>query len=225
MINTFPANRLLADFSLWSANLGNLEWEIRRAQPFADLFHFDVADGQFAPEFLFFPDLIAALRPVTARPFHVHLMIENPSRHIEPFVQAGADIVTVHVEADDCPAAVEKIAAAGKVAGIAVQLETPLEAVLPYLARVGVIVIMGTKLGIKGVGLSEQACPRIAALRDILAARNLSGAIKISADGGIRENTVAALYAAGADMITPGSLVFRSPDLFETITWIRGLRR
>ncbi|WP_343416903.1 ribulose-phosphate 3-epimerase [Candidatus Flexifilum breve] len=224
-LQALPTGRLLADYSLWSADLANLANDVRRTEPFADVYHLDVADGQFVPSLLFFPDLVSALRPLTPKPFHVHLMTLNPARLIDDFAEAGADVITVHLENPELPAALEQIRARGLSAGIAIQLETPVEAVLPYLDQIEVIVMMGTKLGIKGVGLADEACPRITALSRLLTARGLRDKIKISADGGIREQTVPRLRAAGADMITPGSLAFKSPNLFETTLWLHALPR
>ena len=91
-------DRLLADVSLWSADLGNLETAVRRLSPWADSFHLDAADGHFVPRLLFFPDLIRAIRPHIVVPFHVHLMAEYPSLLAGEFLDAGADLLTVHVE-------------------------------------------------------------------------------------------------------------------------------
>ena len=93
-----PRTRLLADVSLWSADLANLAAGIERVEPFADSFHLDVSDAHFAPSLLFFPDLIRALRPHTKRPLHIHLMVERPTIMIENLVASGADVITVHAE-------------------------------------------------------------------------------------------------------------------------------
>ncbi|MGE5222074.1 MAG: D-allulose-6-phosphate 3-epimerase, partial [Omnitrophica WOR_2 bacterium] len=92
----FPGERLLADASLWSADFTRLGDEIRRVDGYADLYHFDVSDAHFVPGLLFFPDLVAALRPLTRKPFHVHLMADNPLSLIDDFVNAGADRITIH---------------------------------------------------------------------------------------------------------------------------------
>jgi ribulose-phosphate 3-epimerase len=219
-----PKHRLLADVSLWSADLGALGEEVRRIEPAADLFHLDVADAHFVPALLFFPDLIRAIRPLTTKPFHVHLMVERPDSLVEEFVQAGANLVTLHLE---CRAGLElglnKIAAAGAWAGIAVQLETNVSDLVPYLDRIQLIVFMGTLLGIKGVSLDERVLQKIRAAKRLLTEHGLADRIKVSADGGIRVDTVPRLREAGADLITPGSLFFKSQDLEETVTWFRSL--
>jgi ribulose-phosphate 3-epimerase len=223
ILNQMPKDRLLADFSLWSCDLTNIGGDIRRTEPFADMYHIDVADGHFVPSLLFFPDLVAALRPMTRRPFHVHLMVARPSSLIGEFADAGASILTVHYENADRDEALNQIRARGLTAGLAVQLETPVERLVDQFSRVDVFVLMGTRLGIKGVGLDAEACPRIARLRSLIEREGHLHRIRIQADGGIRDTTVPQLRAAGADIITPGSLAFKSPDLFETTCWLRRL--
>jgi ribulose-phosphate 3-epimerase len=182
-----------------------------------------VADGRFVPSLLFFPDLVAALRPLTKRPFHVHLMVTNPTDLIDDFVDAGADIITIHYENELRDDALAQICAKGISTGLAVQLETPIESLVDYLNQADVFVLMGTRLGIKGVGLDDEACPRITALRGLLQRKGYLDRTRIQVDGGIRDNTVPQLRAAGADIITPGSLVFKSPDLLATTSWLRSL--
>jgi ribulose-phosphate 3-epimerase len=222
-IQDLPTGRLLADFSLWSSDLTNLAGEIRRTEPFADMYHLDVADGDFVPSLLFFPDLVAALRPLTQKPFHVHLMTTNPADLIDDFADAGADIITIHYENADRDDVLAQIRAKGISTGLAIQLETPIESAVEYFNQVDAFVLMGTRLGIKGVGLDDEACPRIAKLRSLLKREGLPGKIKIQGDGGIRDHTVPQLRLAGADIITPGSLAFKSPDLLETTLWLRSL--
>jgi ribulose-phosphate 3-epimerase len=216
-------DRLLVDYSLWSADLANLAASIHRTEACADLYHVDVADGHFVPSLLFFPDLLAALRPLTAKPFHVHLMTQRPEHLVADFLKAGADIITVHAENDQTAEVINQVKQAGKAVGLAVQLHTPLELVADLLEDIDLVLMMGTLLGIKGVGLDDQAVPRLQAVRKLIDAQALRHRVKLSADGGIREHTVPQLRAAGADMITPGSLVFKSQDLYQTTAWLHSL--
>jgi ribulose-phosphate 3-epimerase len=219
-----PVERLLVDVSLWSADLTRLADEVARIAPYADLFHLDVTDAHFAPGLIFFPDLVAQLRPLTTTPFHVHLMVERPADLALPFAEAGADLITVHVETgSQVGAALDLIRQQGAEAGLAIKLETPLEAAWPYLDRVSIVVMMGTALGIKGVGLADDACPRLEVMRRHLADRGLTERVKIMADGGLREHTVPLLRTAGADAISPGSLIFKSADLPKTLAWLHAL--
>jgi ribulose-phosphate 3-epimerase len=113
------------------------------------------------------------------------------------------------------------IATAGAKAGIAVELETDVSAMAKYLDRVQIIVLMGTLLGIKGASLDERVLEKIARIKRLIFEKGLTDQVKVSADGGIRVETVPKLRQAGADLITPGSLVFKSSDLEKTISWIR----
>jgi ribulose-phosphate 3-epimerase len=217
-----PRERLLADISLWSADLSNLEGAVRRLSPWADSFHLDAADGHFVPNLLFFPDLIRAIRPHTAVPFHVHLMADRPAFLAAEFLDAGADLLTVHVENGEreAGAAIEQALRRGCGAGVAVKLETPVRAVLPYLDAVELIILLGTEVGVKGRGLAPQACDRLREARSLLR-EHVKPGVRVVADGAIRTHTVPELYAAGADAVVPGSLVFQSTDLKSTFRWLR----
>jgi len=220
----FPQNRVLAEISLWSAQLASLKDDIARIDPYTDIYHIDVSDAHFVPGLLFFPDLVAALRPLTDKPFHVHLMTDHPAALMDDFAQAGANLITIHAENGALvPDALAKIRALGLSAGLALQLETPPEVAAPYFDQLDLIVMMGTKLGIKGVGLDSQACPRITAMQTLLKTHGLTEKIKVGADGGIRNNTVPDLRAAGADTVVMGSLAFGSTDLDETFNWLHSL--
>ncbi len=218
-----PRARLLADVSLWSADLANLAAAIRRVEPFADSFHLDVSDARFAPSLLFFPDLVRALRPLTDRPFHIHLMAERPTALIADFVAGGADVISVHAEVGEAEAmaAIEAITRAGRSAGLALRSDTPIAASQPYLDRIGSLLLLGTELGVKGADLAPQACTRLAAAASMLGERRRR--IRLIADGGIRRHTVPLLRRAGADVIVPGSLVFQSENLVETFAWLFAL--
>ena len=217
-----PDNRLLADVSLWSADLGNLEAAVRRLSPWADSFHLDAADGHFVPSLLFFPDLIRAIRPHTAVPFHVHLMVERPSLLAGDFLDAGADLLTVHVENGEreAGATIEQVVRRGRGAGVALKIETPVRAVLPYLDAVDVVILLGTEVGVKGCDLSPPACDRLCEARSLLR-EHAKRSVRLVADGAIRARTVGELHAAGADAVVPGSLVFQSPDVESTFHWLR----
>ena len=215
-----PIDRLLVDVSLWSADLANLESAIRRMAQWADSFHLDAADGHFVRSLLFFPDLIRALRPHTAAPFHVHLMADRPSELAGEFLAAGADLLTVHVENGEPEAgrAIEQALRRGRGAGVALQLETPVGAAAPYLDSVELIILLGTAVGVKGCDLAPTACDRLREARALLGGRR----VRLVADGGIRRHTVPRLHAAGANAVVPGSLVFQSTDLTSTFAWLRG---
>ena len=207
--NELPRERLLADVSLWSADLANLQHDIAAIGDLADSFHLDAADAHFAPSLLFFPDLIRALRPLTTVPFHVHLMVEWPHKVVDEFLSAGADLVTVHAEVAtaDVRRAFAQIRAAGCGCGLALKLETPIEAAAPFLGDVDAVLLLGAAIGVKGQGLAPAACDRIRQMKNQLRERDRAG-VRVVADGGIRRDTVPLLRTAGADAVVPGSLVF-----------------
>jgi ribulose-phosphate 3-epimerase len=216
-----PAKRpLLLDVSLWSADLVNLASEIESVLPYSDSFHIDVADGHFVPTLLFFPALVVAIRAITAKPLHVHLMVSDPASLVQPFIEAGADVITVQVETRTVSDALAIISRAGRKPGVALLLETPVSALRDHLAHVDVIIAMGTPVGVKGVDLAPQACGRLRAIRNLI---NQYSDAQLYADGGIREHTVPELRKAGTDAIVPGSLLFNSPDKLRVYEWLKSL--
>ena len=210
---------LRLDVSLWSADLANLEAEIRRLEPYADSFHFDAADGHFVPALLFFPDLLARLRELTAKEFHVHLMATRPLDLVAAFVDAGADRVTLPLEVGKrARHALETLAERGRRAGISLDLETPVEAVRECLPLIDTLLVMGTEVGVKGKGVDPRVYERLTAAKRLAGER-----VCVAADGGIRRETVARLREAGADAIVPGSLVCQAEDLPGTVAWLKSL--
>jgi ribulose-phosphate 3-epimerase len=219
-----PSSRLLVEVSLWSADFTHFAEEIRRIDSYADLYHIDVSDGHFVPGFLFFADLVTALRPLTGRPFHVHLMTTNPLDHVADFVSAGANLITVHAENGPLvPAALEAARRAGAATGLALGLDILPETVEPYLDLVDLVLIMGTPMGVKGVKPSRHVFERVLQTKAMVRKAGLEEQVKVFVDGGIRENTVPNLRASGADGIIAGSLAFKSANLDETFNWLHGL--
>jgi ribulose-phosphate 3-epimerase len=223
--NKFPGERLLVDASLWSADFTQFAVEINRVDDYIDLYHIDVSDGHFVPGLIFFPDLVASLRPLTKRPFHVHIMSHEPLLFINDFAQAGADIITIHAESGPkAPAALDAIHKAGKAAGLSLGLDVAPESIVPYLDMVDVVLMMGTPMGIKGIEPSRYALNRLRCMRALIAEAGLNEQVRVEADGGLRTHTVPEIYAAGAQLISPGSLIFKSQDLDETRRWLHSLK-
>lgn len=214
-----PGTGLWIDISLWSADLTRLKDEIERLGPHADSFHLDAADGHFVPTLLFFPDLVAQLRPLTTVPFHLHLMATRPQDLIPAFLEAGVDRITVPFEVGKrVKPALETIRSAGRAAGVSLDLDTDVSEVKPLLPLVDTVVMMGTAVGVKGLGLDDRACDRITAVKKLVGPN-----VRVVADGAIRDHTVPLLRDAGADGIVPGSLICASPDLGATVAWLRSL--
>jgi len=215
-----PLKPLWLDISLWSADLANLESEVKRLEPFADSFHLDAADGHYVPTLLFFPDLIARLRELTKAPFHLHLLATRPLDLLDAFLEAGVDRVTVPLEVGKRVwQVVDRVREKGKAAGISLELGTPPAMVRPFRDKVDTVVLMGTAMGVKGCGLDENACGRVSEVKGLLAGTD----VRVVADGGIRENTAPLLRAAGVDGIVPGSLICGSADAAATWQWLKSL--
>lgn len=209
--------------SLWSADLGNLAAEIRRIEPFTERWHLDVADGHYVKNLLFFPDQIAQLRRHTAKPFEVHLMVTDPLGWIDPFIEAGADIIIFCFDAVKDPGAVLKaIRARGRKAGVSLLITEPIEVLAPHWNDLDVLCVVGTAMGIKGASMDPGVPGKIQQARRIITERGL--ATDIEADGGIRRETVPLLKAAGANFIVPGSLMFKedSPQMRQWLASLPG---
>lgn len=224
-IDALPRERLIGEFSMWSADLVRLADDLARIAPHADVLHVDVADGHFAPALLYFPDLVAAVKRASALPVHVHLMAADAIllAQVDQFVEAGSDLVSVHLENANAGAALDRLEAAGVPAGLVLQVDTPVAAVAPYLPRLGFVTLLGTAIGIKGVGLDERATARLQEAKALIAAQGTGRRIVLAADGGIREHTVPLLRAAGAETVVLGSLAFGAPDLAARMAWLHGL--
>ncbi len=194
--------------SLWSADLANLESEMKRVEPYSERFHIDVADGHYVKSLLFFPDLVRALRRHTSRPFEVHLMTTDPLDWIDPFGEAGADVlIFCHDAVPDPGEVLRAIRARGKQAGMSLLITEPVDVLEPHWSDLDVVTIVGTAMGIKGASMDPSVPGKIRAARKIIRERGLPTLVQ--ADGGIRRETVPLLAAAGADYIVPGSLMFR----------------
>ena len=207
--------------SLWSADLSNLASEVERVESYSERFHLDVADGHYVKNLLFFPDMVKNLRKHTRVPFEVHLMVTDPLGWIEPFVDAGADIILFCLDAASNPSEVlSAIHSSGVRAGVSLLITEPLELLEPIWDQLDVLTIVGTAMGIKGASMDASVPGKIERAREIIRERGLK--TEIEADGGIRRETVPLLQAAGADYIVPGSLMFGG-DPGQMRQWLASL--
>jgi ribulose-phosphate 3-epimerase len=222
-MDTLPRNHLIAEYSMWSADLIRLADDLVRITPFADILHVDVADGYFAPAFLFFPDLVAQIRDQTVLPIHVHLMVSDPVllSQIDQFAEAGADLISLHVENTNAAEGLDRIRVHGLKAGMVMRVETPVAEVAPWLDKLDMVTLLGTAIGVKGQGLNSAATARLKEAARLIATKDRR--IVLAADGGIRDTTVPLLRAAGAETVVMGSLAFGAPDLAERMRWLRDL--
>jgi ribulose-phosphate 3-epimerase len=210
--------------SILSADFGRLADEVRAVTAAgADWIHVDVMDGHFVPPITIGPLVVAAIRRATHIPLDVHLMIEHAERQIDPFVEAGASGVTVHVEADhDVHAVLARIRAAGVKVGLSLNPPTPLDAVRPYLNEIDVLLVMSVNPGWGGQPFVEGSMEKLAAARQM---RSEAGArFLIEVDGGVKPHNAAEALASGADVLVAGSAVFEAKDYAAVIRALRGGR-
>jgi ribulose-phosphate 3-epimerase len=224
-IDALPEDRLIGEFSVWSADLIRLAEDMERIKGHADVLHIDVADGHFAPAMLFFPDLIAALKKTSKIPIHIHLMVADSilQSQIEQFAEAGASLISIHGENGNATQALDLLDSLGVAAGMVLKVETPVELLTPHVERLRFATLLGTAIGVKGQGLDEKACDRLQQAKSIIAAANLNRRVVLAADGGIRDHTVPLLRKAGAETVVLGSLAFGAPNLTERMAWLHSL--
>ena len=208
--------------SILSADFANLERDIRRIDT-ADYVHVDVMDGMFVPNITIGIPVVKCIRPTTELPLDVHLMICQPVRYVEQFCDAGADLVTVHVESDteeNIHAAIDKILAKGKRAGIVLKPATPAEAVLPFLEKVSLILVMTVEPGFGGQKFMADMIPKVSAIRALIDQRNPGCELEV--DGGVDPVTCKTCIAAGANVLVAGSAVYKAEDIPGRIAALRG---
>jgi ribulose-phosphate 3-epimerase len=205
--------------SILSADFGRLAAEVA-AIASADYVHVDVMDGRFVPNLTIGPIVIEAVRRATSLPLDVHLMIEDAERWVPAYARAGADLIGVHVEA--CPhlhRTLQQIRGLGKKACVVLNPATPPEAVEWVLGDVDQVLVMSVNPGFGGQAFIPSALRKIARLRQLIDDRGL--AVDLEVDGGIKVDNVAAVCAAGANVIVSGSGVFGAPDYAATIAALR----
>jgi ribulose-phosphate 3-epimerase len=204
--------------SILSADGGRLASEIAAVEKAgADWIHIDVMDGHFVPNITMGPAIIAALRKTTKLPFDVHLMIENPENYIEAFATAGADIITVHVEAaNHLHRTIDQIKKLGKKPGVSLNPATPLAQIEEILPDIDLLLIMTVNPGFGGQQFIKNTLPKIAKARNLLSA--LPDKPLLEVDGGVNLKNIKNIAQAGADVFVAGASIFGNKDYRETIS-------
>ena len=208
--------------SILSADFANLERDIHRISD-ADYVHVDVMDGVFVPNISIGIPVLKSIRKVTDMFLDVHLMITKPVRYVEEFCDAGADLVTVHVESDfpeNIQAAIDKIHAKGKKAGIVLKPKTTWEAVLPYIDQVELILVMTVEPGFGGQKFMADMIPKVQQIRAYIDAMNPTCELEV--DGGVDPDTCKICIASGANVLVAGSSVYKAEDIPARIRALRG---
>ena len=214
--------RILIAASILDSDLAALGDEVRRAEVAgADRIHLDVMDGHFVPNITFGWKTVEAVRRVTALPFDAHLMIAEPGRWTEPFLDAGCDSITFHVEveAGQIRPALERIREAGRAAGLSVKPGTPLAALEPYRELLDIVLVMTVEPGFGGQSfMAEVAAAKLGPARLLL---DPTGACEVQVDGGGRLASAGAIGRGGTDVMVVGSALYRADDMAATLRRIR----
>ena len=198
--------------SLLSCDFSKMGQEIERMEKAkADFMHLDVMDGHFVPNITFGAPVIKAVRSYTDVPFDVHLMISEPLKYIDDFADAGADIITFHVECDsDIQQTIDKIKSRGVKPGLVIKPNTPASAVFPYLKDLYMVLVMTVEPGFGGQSFMEDMLPKVSQLKKQAEKENLK--LLIEADGGISCDSIGEASKAGVDVCVAGTAVFKAQD-------------
>jgi len=204
--------------SMLSADFANLERDLKKVEESgADLLHLDIMDGHFVPNITMGPDQVAQLRKTTTLPFDVHLMISEPLKYINQFADAGADIITVHVESQgNIQACIDAIVAKGVKPGLVLSPDTPVTVLEPYLDQVSMILLMSVYPGFGGQSYILKTTEKIKACRKMINNRP----IDLEIDGGVNFENLKEIADAGANIFVSGSCLFKG-DMKENIKRFR----
>jgi len=209
--------------SILSADFSRLGEEIKAVEKAgADLIHVDVMDGHYVPNITIGPGVVSSLRKTTSLPFDVHLMIEDPDRYIDVFVEAGSNIITVHAEAViHLHRTVQTIKEKGVKAGVSLNPSTPLACVEEILPDIDLLLIMTVNPGFGGQKFISGMLPKIRKARELAQTRGLKMAIEV--DGGVTAENIGTLAEAGADIFVAGAAIFGSTSYSDTIARMKAI--
>jgi ribulose-phosphate 3-epimerase len=208
--------------SILSADFARLGEEIVAVEKAgADYIHIDVMDGHFVPNITIGPLIVEAIRPVTKLPLDVHLMIENPDRYIENFAKAGADYITVHVEAcRHLHRTIHHIKSFGIKAGVVLNPATPVEAIQHIVADIDMVLLMSVNPGFGGQKFIPEVLPKIRKVKEM--GDSIGKELEIEIDGGVNPETAKLCMEAGANVLVAGSAIYNQEDYAAAISLLRG---
>ena len=203
--------------SILAADFGNLSRDCEIVNKSnADWFHLDVMDGLFVPNISFGMPIVSSIRKMTKKPLDVHLMIIEPERYIDKFVEIGSDILTVHVEAtSEMDRILDRIKESSIKSGIAINPDTPINKLEDYINRVDLVCLMGVHAGFGGQKFIEKTFNRLIELKSLINSKGSSAVIEI--DGGVDNTNSKKLKSLGADILVAGSYIFKSSDINRAI--------
>jgi ribulose-phosphate 3-epimerase len=196
--------------SILAADFATLADDVARVRPQSDLLHVDIMDGHFVPNLTIGPPVVASLRQHTDLFLDCHLMVSDPSWMFEPLAEAGANGVSIHVELGDPTDAIEAMRKLGLSPGLVLSPGTPLEAALPHLESIDLLLVMSVEPGFGGQSFKAEVLPKLAEARRVIDEQGLDVSLQI--DGGIGEQTAPLARASGADILVAGSAIFATPD-------------
>ncbi|WP_144548971.1 ribulose-phosphate 3-epimerase [Bacillus sp. X1(2014)] len=208
--------------SILSADFSKLGEEILAVEKGgADYIHIDVMDGHFVPNITIGPLIVEAIRPITKLPLDVHLMIENPDQYIEAFAKAGADYITVHVEAcRHLHRTIQNIKSFGIKAGVVLNPATPVESIQHIIGEIDMVLLMSVNPGFGGQKFIPEVLPKIRKVKEMAEQKGVDMEIEI--DGGVNPETAKLCMEAGANVLVAGSAIYNQEDYAEAISLIRG---
>lgn len=216
-------SEILVSASLLAADLANLGKEVSRcAAAGVDWIHYDVMDGRFVEQITYGAPVLKWIRKTCGLPLDVHLMVEDPTKQIEFFAEAGADIIDIHIESScDIAACLKRIRELGKKSALAVKPGTPVESAYEYLPLCDMALVMTVEPGYGGQGFISEMMPKVRALREYADSHGFS-ALDIQVDGGINEKTAEDAKAAGANILVAGTGLFKSNDMKAVNAALKG---
>lgn len=207
---------LSCDFSKMGEEL------VRMDKSGADWMHLDVMDGHFVPNITFGAPIIKMVRKYTDKPFDVHLMISDPLKYADDFIDAGADIITFHIECDsDIDKTIDKIKSRGVKVGLVIKPNTPAESVFDYLEKLDLVLIMTVEPGFGGQSFMADMLPKVTKIKEECKKRGIDMPVEV--DGGIGEATISLTAKAGVDIAVAGTAVFKAEDASKAIAGLKTL--